>query len=184
VICILTLSKLQTWTHFETLCDRCLERSGCASYGYTPVVDILWCSCWLGGGVRNVGWASDEVPATLEKMIAWENEDRLASELPPSFSVMVKVFIWKRSFPVFTCRNVCFDIFILVLGLFAFSVLALSHQHFTGKHCLQISELRMCGFTRNRFLNINFISAFLETDYWFFQILFIKTFFSIVLTGK
>jgi len=49
-----------------------------------------------------------------------------------------------------TCHNLCFDLFISVLSLFAFSALALALQLFGRKHCLLISGPRMCSVTWNR----------------------------------
>jgi len=40
-------------------------------------------------------------------------------------------YFGKTYFPVFVCSNLCFHIFVLVLSLFAFSVLALTLQHFS-----------------------------------------------------
>lgn len=42
-------------------------------------------------------------------------------------------------FPVFTYRNLCFQLFVFVLSLLAFSALALAFQLFTCKQCLHIS---------------------------------------------
>jgi len=58
-------------------------------------------------------------------------------------------------FPVITCRSLCFDLFILILS-FVFSTLTLDLQHFTLKHCLQISELRKGSVAWNRYPEENF----------------------------
>jgi len=55
----------------------------------------------------------------------------------------VKGIIWKRRiFKFCTCRSLCFDLFILVLSLFASSALSLAFPLFTRKHCLQFLGLR------------------------------------------
>jgi len=56
-----------------------------------------------------------------------------------------------RLVKMFRFRSLCSHLFILVLGVFAFSVLTLIFMLFTHKLCLEISELRMRDFTRNRF---------------------------------
>jgi len=46
-------------------------------------------------------------------------------------------------FPVFTCRSLRSDLFILVLSLLGFSVPVVAFQSLTSKHCLQILGQRM-----------------------------------------
>jgi len=54
-------------------------------------------------------------------------------------------------FLVFTFRSLCFDLFVSVLSLTAFTALALLLQHFTLQHSLDISGQRIRRVARNRF---------------------------------
>ena len=64
---------------------------------------------------------------------------------------MTAIFVRWRIFRFFGWHSLCSDSFILILSSLDLSALALAFQLFNRNHCLQISGLRMCSVTWNRF---------------------------------
>ena len=86
------------------------------------------------------------------------HNDRVIYPHFSAFGVRYCSFVhqWKQKFgkgifKFFIFRSLCFDLFILVLSLFAFSTLILAFQHFTRKLCLPFAGLHMRSVTWNRF---------------------------------